>query len=888
MFTTGNATITAYKRDGNAIPSDEKLYMEAYEEVVADSMTSMFADPKAYEKLAELKKQDKTLWQKFGDVIKAILDKLKSLLGVYDGVSYESKEAEYVAQFSRDVYDKLQDLYIKAFVGAEENYQAAQGDGAADKHPKKRVNEVHKGIRYSFSTYTDRQKENWKNSKRIVLYENEAQFRDFISKARNDKDFGKKIYFGAIPSDLAELIKAETGINVENFNCSLSAYEIRKIFKDHSNEAKEGLRGQRAITEDDIVDIPTVIQSPKKIELSAKKYEGKPAIEFSKSTNGTLTVVAVVSDKHLDLFVQTAYVGIKKGNLPTPIGEQAPINTPKANNGTVSKDSISQDPEIVNRKFSERDSYSEREANAPIIQIDEDAELTKRIQDSKKSKYAVIKDYLIEKLYGQSFTLSDGIEAIIDKRDAQELSHKADARKTSVLSNLREIITKARFSHVALGVQHKKFDAFRYYSAKVSFSGETFDILLNVGRSKYTGEHHIYDITKKGRTANQSSTGLSRPVGYAMKNSSSSNSILQDPEIVNRKFSERSTGAEQDPYSYEALVSKPDMKVTTISSNVPKNRADVVAQAKKNAAKVGKINPKDGSVRVRVNDIEKEIVLGAVGLKHGLDRRFNELAPITLQAGEILQNSIRINELVPSKAEADSSYILIGSAQSSNGDLYIVRSIVNQFSNELESMDVLYAISAKKSTVALNAPKVSTPRYRTTISIAQLLDLVNRYFPDILPESVLKHFGYDARPDGKFGESVLYQERDPDSISNRSLLANALESAAKEGEERNILRNYKTKLRLIEAEQAKLADVREKAHDLRFKKGRTAEETKTLNGLDLEAKQIAKRTAVQIPKKRKNYSAICQGITRTWQRPSPISRKKSLESSTNVGASTRV
>ena len=115
----------SYKLDGQAVPSENKLFMEAYEEVVADSMSSMFADPNSYVKLAEFKKQDKTLWQKFGDVIKAILDKLKSLLGVYDGVSYESKEAEHVSKFSRDVYDKLQDLYIKAFVGAEANYQAS-------------------------------------------------------------------------------------------------------------------------------------------------------------------------------------------------------------------------------------------------------------------------------------------------------------------------------------------------------------------------------------------------------------------------------------------------------------------------------------------------------------------------------------------------------------------------------------------------------------------------------------------------------------------------------------------------------------------------------------------------------------------------------------------
>lgn len=47
----------------------------------------------------------------------------------------------------------------------------------------------------------------------------------------------------------------------------------------------------------------------------AADYGGKPAVEFRKNIDGSLvTVVGVVSDKHLDLFVQTEYAGVKKGN----------------------------------------------------------------------------------------------------------------------------------------------------------------------------------------------------------------------------------------------------------------------------------------------------------------------------------------------------------------------------------------------------------------------------------------------------------------------------------------------------------------------------------------------------------------------------------------------
>ena len=136
-----------------------------------------------------------------------------------------------------------------------------------------------------------------------------------------------------------------------------------------------------------------------------------------------------------------------------------------------------------------------------------------------------------------------------------------------------------------------------------------------------------------------------------------------------------------------------------------------------------------------------------------------------VNAGEIIRNSIKINQLAPRKSEIDESYILIGAAKDSNGELHIVRSVVNRVSNELTSMDVLYAINAKKE----NRLRSMRPRFQhlvtdSTISIAQLLDFVNLYFPDILSESVFTHYGHKESPNGELGKSALYQDRDPDEV----------------------------------------------------------------------------------------------------------------------------
>ena len=39
-----------------------------------------------------------------------------------------------------------------------------------------------------------------------------------------------------------------------------------------------------------------------------------------------------------------------------------------------------------------------------------------------------------------------------------------------------------------------------------------------------------------------------------------------------------------------------------------------------------------------------------------------------------------------------------------------------------------------------------------------MLDYVNKYFPDILPEEVSKYYGHDSRPKGTLGENVLYSK----------------------------------------------------------------------------------------------------------------------------------
>ena len=293
-------------------------------------------------------------------------------------------------------------------------------------------------------------------------------------------------------------------------------------------------------------------------------------------------------------------------------------------------------------------------------------------------------------------------------------------------------------------------------------------------------------------------------------------------------------------YSYDSLVSKPDMAITSVNDKATYKptstiRKSIVEKAIKNASSFGKLN-ENGNVAIHVNDIDTDVILSKNSLAHGLDRRLEVSAPVILNVGSILKNSIRINELTPKKQSAIGSYVLIGYAESRDY-AYPVRMVVNQYTNEVDTIDVLYAVNTKKETVGKmpgSHNNVALPTV-STISISNLLDYVNKYFPDVLPENVWKHYGHTARPEGDLGKSALYSDRDDASVSTRSLLANALEGAAQNDIEKNKLAQYKEKIALIESEQKKLHELREKLF------------TKGINGAERrEIQEEATRTANRI------------------------------------------
>ena len=275
---------------------------------------------------------------------------------------------------------------------------------------------------------------------------------------------------------------------------------------------------------------------------------------------------------------------------------------------------------------------------------------------------------------------------------------------------------------------------------------------------------------------------------------------------------------ERDDYSYKELISKPDMWVTYINTSENVTREDAVRRGRENVMAHATRFDSNGAPMLFVNDLEKYVVVGKRAMQHGLGRNAKMQNAIIANIGDILRNSIVVNEANPKKDGVKNTWILLGAAVDSEGSTVYVRSIVNQSTSEVEEVAALYAALGKKN----KAGRVyATDAYANargvpsglTITIADLLSGVKDHFSDVISADVASNLGIE-RGTSEFTDRLRYQERDPDQISDRELLAAALQSVTQNMDEWDNLRRYQKKItalnekqRLLEQTNARIAEL---------------------------------------------------------------------------------
>ena len=256
------------------------------------------------------------------------------------------------------------------------------------------------------------------------------------------------------------------------------------------------------------------------------------------------------------------------------------------------------------------------------------------------------------------------------------------------------------------------------------------------------------------------------------------------------------TSSDYPKYTYKALTSKADMPVTMLDDidvfdkNGRLNRDLIVRKGIENVR--AKSNPRNTNENtyVYIPDVGRDVLVTKDSLRHGLARKAENTAKATMKIGDILENSIRVNELLPRKSSIG-GYVLMGAATDNQNNYYPVRIVVNNFSiEEIEVLDVLYAINAKKRRTSpqtrqgivenstplikgssskeqssneaeLPADAVPPIKAPSLISIAELLELVKNDFSDVLSNDVLQKLNV-PRAKSTLSESVRYSQ-DKDS-----------------------------------------------------------------------------------------------------------------------------
>lgn len=337
-----NSLVDAYI-DTYTKAEGSKTRAEAIDEFTNDAVSGLFSTDEGVEQFAKWLSDNKTEAEKksiietIADFLKSVIEKIKNVIATSnlqtaakDAMEMEQKRANHIRkQFLNMLDNASENLY--GGVEAENN------------------------TKYSLDSYNKKQIDSFKNSNKIELYHSKEQLQKFVNDARQHKNLNKKMYFGVISNEMAEYIKNETGVDVKGYNVALRADNILKIFNSHGNETFELSRGQRAITDEDILKLPQLLNNIDYAEY-AGKYNGmqnsnNDFINLKSSKDDTITIGAFKQKKYLDLRIHTMYAK-NKGNNDDTANAKALASTSETSVGNVSfNSSISKYSDNV-KKFS--------------------------------------------------------------------------------------------------------------------------------------------------------------------------------------------------------------------------------------------------------------------------------------------------------------------------------------------------------------------------------------------------------------------------------------------------------------------------------------------------------------------------------------------------------
>lgn len=220
-------------------------------------------------------------------------------------------------------------------------------------------------------------------------------------------------------------------------------------------------------------------------------------------------------------------------------------------------------------------------------------------------------------------------------------------------------------------------------------------------------------------------------------------------------------------YSYDSFNLEDKMNIKNANDynfekfEVGDSRKDVVTKTKDNIAAYNVDNGLGSEALnnkyIGITNIKTE------GIRHSLNRNFakNGMGYVTTMLPVYFENSIPINEAFGRNDDTEGAYVLIGMFSSDEGD-YLVRSVVDHKTKNLNEINWLYALNTKKESSVASATRDNSPKPLSNYSISDFIELAKKYYPNDFSKDVAKFFGYER---GKSDiEGLKYSKKMLDDI----------------------------------------------------------------------------------------------------------------------------
>ena len=112
-------------------------------------------------------------------------------------------------------------------------------------------------------------------------------FQQFISRALSGQAGGAVLSLGRVSDGNAVAVRVATGIDIAGFVRTISASEVRHIFKSHGDPAREALRGQQAITKADLAEAVVIAERAVGVIVKGEERGHKPRrLVYTSPMNG--------------------------------------------------------------------------------------------------------------------------------------------------------------------------------------------------------------------------------------------------------------------------------------------------------------------------------------------------------------------------------------------------------------------------------------------------------------------------------------------------------------------------------------------------------------------------------------------------------------------------